>query len=341
MKKKYLHRLIDLKTLIIALLLLTGCETESPKNNQPAINNPAANKIAINNSVIQQSSSLSSAPSNKILLLPAASSAQHKNTVTQQSSVASIQANIQTSFSSTARASHQSLLAFSSSSIAMASASAPTLPTAKKALVGLSGTIKVTGKNGEVLSPEGVIVNLEPTTTTEEFVADQEKHQYEVQMQNKTYMPKLMTIKQNDQVSFTNNDKIKHNVFSTSAENRFDLGTYGEGKTNKVAFKTSGVVKVYCNIHPEMALFISVSQHNYSHITDKNGFFEINNLPAGEYRLSAWHIRGEIQQIVNLQGLHTKKDILLDTESYVPIPHKNKYDEAYKVKSALFQDEFY
>ncbi len=335
MKKKYLYLLIDLKIHIIALLLLTGCETESPKKNH----------LPINDGVVQQSSSLSSAASsNKVLLLSASSSAQYKNTLTQQPSVTPLQLKTQTSFSSAARSSHQSLLAMSSSSVVMASPSVSTLPIAKKSLAGLSGVIKVTGKNGEILSPEGVIVNLEPTTTTDttdEFVAGQEKHQYEVQMQNKTYMPKLMTIKQNDQVSFTNNDKIKHNVFSTSGGNRFDLGTYGEGKTNKVAFKTSGVVKVYCNIHPEMALFISVSPHNYSHITDKNGFFEINNLPAGEYRLSAWHIRGEIQQIVNLQGLHTKKDILLDTESYVPIPHKNKYDEAYKVKSALFQDEFY
>ena len=210
MKKIYLYLLIDLRILITALLLLTGCETESPKNNHPAINNIAANNIAVNNSVIQQSSSLSSAASsNKVLLLAAASSARHTNTVTQQSSVAPAQANIQTSSSSTARASHQSLLAISSSSIAIASASTPTLPTAKKALVGLSGTIKVTGKDGEILSPEGVIVNLEPTTPADEFVADQEKRQYEVQMQNKTYMPKLMTIKQNDQVSFTNNDKIK------------------------------------------------------------------------------------------------------------------------------------
>jgi plastocyanin len=207
--------------------------------------------------------------------------------------------------------------------------------------VGISGVIKLTGKNGEVLSPEGVIVNLEPTSSNDEAVSNQEKRQYDVQMKNKTYLPKFMTERKNDQVNFSNNDKIKHNVFSTSAGNGFDLGTFGKGGKNNTVLKTPGIVKVYCNIHPEMAFFISVSQHNYSYITNESGAYEINNLPPGEYRLSAWHIRGEIQQVVNLQMPMSKRDILINTESYVSTSHKNKFGEDYKITPALFKDEFY
>lgn len=332
MKKKYLYLFMDFKVYIPALVLLMGCGTEPQKNNHLATNSGAA----------QQSSSSSRAvTSHKVLSLVASSSAQHKTTFTRQSSAAPLKLNTQSSFSSTASASIQSPAAIGSASAVMTSSSSETLSISKKPQAGISGVVKVTGKNGEILSPEGVIVNIEPTKSVNDPIVGDEKRQHDVSMKNKTYAPKLMTIKKNDQVNFANNDKIKHNVFSTSGENRFDLGTYGEGKTNKVSFKSPGVVKVYCNIHPEMALFISVSPNNYSHITDKNGFFEIDNLPPGEYRLSAWHIRGETQQIVNLKTLHTKKDILINTEAYVPVPHKNKYDEAYKVKSFLFEDEFY
>ncbi len=326
MNKKYHHLVIDFKIHFVVLLLLTACGTEPKKNN----------KTTINNDNSQQSSSLAGATSSKQVLSHSLASNYQPTKISSQntkafSSTPSVNTtlNKQSSFSSVSSAANQSVVAVS----------ALTLPL--KTSAGISGVIKVTGNNGEIISPEGVIVNLEPTNTMNEVVADQKERQHSVQMKDKIYAPKLITIKQNDQVNFANNDKIKHNVFSTSGENRFDLGTYGEGKTNKVAFKFPGIVKVYCNIHPEMALFISVSQHNYSHITDKNGFFEINNLPPGEYQLTAWHIRGETKQVVNLQGLRTKKDIVINTESYVPTPHKNKYGEAYKVKSALFEDEFY
>ncbi|MES2675076.1 MAG: carboxypeptidase regulatory-like domain-containing protein [Pseudomonadota bacterium] len=333
MKKKYLSLFVDLKIYAIVLLLsaLTGCETESPKKNHLA-----------NNNTLQQSSSSSKAvASNNVLSLPVSSSTQNKSSLTRQPPISPIKSPTHASLLSVSSVSMQPSVSIGYASGAMTSVSSSTMSIAKKAMVGVSGVIKVTGKNGEIISPEGVIVNLEPTNAAVEPAAGAEKHQHDVSMKNKTYAPKLMTIKQNDQVNFANNDKIKHNVFSTSGENRFDLGTYGEGKTNKMIFKSPGVVKVYCNIHPEMALFISVSPNNYSHITDKNGFFEIDNLPPGEYRLSAWHIRGETQQIVNLKALHTKKDMLINTEAYVPVPHKNKYDEAYKVKSVLFEDEFY
>ncbi len=333
MSKKYCSLLYDFKIYLVVFLLLTSCGTEPQRVNS-------------NDGARLSQSSSSYASSNKASSLasssqPSSSNSPNNKVVTQLSSLAPLKITALASSSSSVKVSNRPALANSTSSAAVATSSLAASTVPKIALAGISGVVKVTGKNGETISPEGVIINLEPTSISNDLVTDQRKRQHEVNMLDKTYNPKLMTLKQNDQVTFKNADKIKHNVFSTSGGNRFDLGTYGEGEKNSVSLKSSGVVKVYCNIHPEMALFISVSQHNYSHITDKSGAFEINNLPAGEYRLTAWHIRGETQQVVNLQGSRTKKDILINTESYVPTPHKNKYDEAYKVKPVLFGDEFY
>jgi plastocyanin len=212
--------------------------------------------------------------------------------------------------------------------------------------VAMSGSVVVLDKNGEKLSSEGVIINLEPIAL--DHIGSDHKNatnlqpvQHRIDMRNKTYLPGLLAVKKNDLVSFVNKDNIKHNTFSSSGENTFDLGTYGPGITQSAKLIAPGIVKVYCNIHPEMASFISVSEHNYSYITQADGKFVINDLPKGRYSLTAWNIRGETRLQIDLEKSLYAYEIKIDTAGFVAVPHKNKYGETYKVKPALFNDEFY
>jgi plastocyanin len=206
----------------------------------------------------------------------------------------------------------------------------------------VTGMIKVIGKNGEILPADNTVVNLEPLDKTLHPKNSKAVGEHKVSMINKSYSPRVLTVMRNETMKFINRDKIKHNVFSTSGKNSFDLGTYGEGADNTVSLKTTGIVKVYCNIHPEMVSVISVSDYNYSAITAEDGSYTISDLPAGEYLLSGWNIRGEARKKITVQsGKTLTNDLQIDAATYVPASHKNKYGEAYKVKSALFDDEFY
>jgi plastocyanin len=217
-----------------------------------------------------------------------------------------------------------------------AAALVPSLPAT------VMGAIKVIGKNGEVLPADNTIINLEPLDKSRHTINSKATGEHKINMINKSYSPKMMTISRNETMKFINRDKIKHNVFSTSGKNSFDLGTYGEGADNKVSLKIPGIVKVYCNIHPEMVSFISVSDYNYSAITAEDGSYTIGDLPVGEYVLSGWNIRGEVQKKITVQsGKKLNVDLQIDATAYVPASQKNKYGEAYKIKSALFDDEFY
>ncbi len=218
-------------------------------------------------------------------------------------------------------------------------------------LASVSGVITILGKNGEALPSDNVIVNLIPLAPSAPLALPDKNHppeklvavkEHEVHMIDKAYTPNFLTIRRDEAVTFINSDKIKHNVFSTSPGNSFDLGTYGKGSDGTVALKNNGIVKVYCNIHPNMAIFVSVSDDNYSFITSKDGIYSIGGLPPGEYMLTGWNIRGEAKQkIVVAAGKKLTVNIQIDTASYVPALHKNKYGEMYKIKSALFDDEFY
>jgi hypothetical protein len=47
-------------------------------------------------------------------------------------------------------------------------------------------------------------------------------------------------------------------------------------------------IPVKCNVHPWMKGYIAVFKHPYFAVTDKNGGFELKDLPPGTYTITAW-----------------------------------------------------
>lgn len=212
----------------------------------------------------------------------------------------------------------------------------------KKTVIALSsfvGQVKLLGSAGETLSPEGIIVLLEPEHHTGHVI--KKTNSAMIDMFSKQYTPTISTVSTMQTIQFRNRDQVKHNVFSSSATNSFDLGTYGKGKVGKVQFKQEGIVKVYCNIHPDMVALIGVSQYNYSALANKKGQFSIAGLPAGKYKLTVWSPRGELKKSIYIsENKANKKNFTLNTAQYKKVEHKNKYGKSYEA-SSLFDDEFY
>jgi plastocyanin len=104
------------------------------------------------------------------------------------------------------------------------------------------------------------------------------------------FKPHVLPVLKGTTVDFTNNDAIVHNVFSPPGSvKKFNLGTYGVGVTKYETFNELGEVTLLCNVHPEMLGFIIILQNPYFALTDKSGNFVIKDMPAGTYKLTAWH----------------------------------------------------
>ena len=162
-----------------------------------------------------------------------------------------------------------------------------------------------------------------------------------IDMRNKTYQPQYISASKEDLVVFTNSDSISHNVFSRSGKNAFDLGTYAGGKKRGVKFKDSGIVKVYCNIHPDMATFVSVVDDGYSIVTDENGYFRFDDIPTGKYLVEAWNIRGSVNSTATVTKNNSRVELVITTLDPDFGDHKNKFGKSYSENPALFKDEFY
>jgi plastocyanin len=115
---------------------------------------------------------------------------------------------------------------------------------------------------------------------------------------NMTFIPHVLPVQTGTTVDFLNNDEVKHNVFSPDHE-KYNLGTWPKGAVKQYTFAKQGVYTQLCNVHPEMESFIVALDTPYFALTDKDGNFELQGVPPGNYTMKVWHekLRFKKQQV--------------------------------------------
>ena len=134
---------------------------------------------------------------------------------------------------------------------------------------------------------------------------------YVIDQRDKAFSPHISVITAGTTVSFPNNDSVFHNVFAYFNSKKFDLGMYSRGTTKTVHFDKPGVVAVFCNVHSEMSAYIVVVDTPYYAIADKQGKFQVKNVPPGNYVMKTWHESGAVSQQNITVGANTSAAIQL------------------------------
>jgi plastocyanin len=150
----------------------------------------------------------------------------------------------------------------------------------------VAGQIRVV-KNGKPTANHGNVV-----VYFDHIPAPVAERQHAIRQRNLQFDPRVSVVVKGTTVDFPNDDKVFHNVFSTSRSARFDLGLYRSGASKAVQFKRDGVVDVFCNIHPEMWSRVLVVPTTLFAATDASGKFRIDGVPAGTHSIVAWHPNG-------------------------------------------------
>jgi plastocyanin len=151
-------------------------------------------------------------------------------------------------------------------------------------------------------------------------------------MKGKAFIPRVVAVPVGGTVEFPNEDPIFHNAFSVSGPNRFDLALYKRPKSGAQTFQHPGVVKVYCNIHPQMSAVVMVVDNPFFARVQADGTFTLENVPAGRHRVRAWHERaGEatVEVTVTDKGTASAQALRLDATTYKRQQHKNKFGKDY------------
>ena len=153
----------------------------------------------------------------------------------------------------------------------------------------------------------------------------------EMKSERKSFQPRVIAVPRDGAVDFPNVDPIFHNVFSVSPGNRFDLGLYRSGTSKPNVFHEPGLVRVYCNIHPQMIGFVRVVDSSFAAVTNRDGSFRFEGVLPGAYTVKVWHEEGgETQLTARVRaGADSPLAFTLDTAQYKAQAHKNKYGKDY------------
>jgi plastocyanin len=151
----------------------------------------------------------------------------------------------------------------------------------------------VVNKRYEIVSRGGVVSTNPPVAVVYldgEFPAAGVEPLARVEQKDLMFVPQLLVVRAGTKVEFPNLDDTFHNIFSYSPAKRFDLGRYrtDEKPVPAVMFDTPGVVILRCEIHEHMRGVILVLATPHFAITDTDGNYRLENLPAGTYRLKTW-----------------------------------------------------
>jgi plastocyanin len=154
----------------------------------------------------------------------------------------------------------------------------------------------------------------------------------EVRQVGKHFIPDLVAVTAGGSVTFPNGDPFLHNVFSPTSQRTVDLGSYKHGDSRSRTFPTSGVVDVYCNIHPEMSATLVVLPNTRFVFADKAGHFQIDHVPAGTWTAFAFSRRAARPVSTKVTvGADGAVDIAFKLDEVQrEFTHKNKYGETYR-----------
>jgi len=111
-----------------------------------------------------------------------------------------------------------------------------------------------------------------------------------------TFEPFIQVMTNNSDFVAKNSDPILHNIhtYEMMGRARKTITNFSQPKQDsvikkKVTLKRGSALKLECDAHFFMHGFIFVAKNPYYSIVDSNGKFSITDIPAGKYKIKAWH----------------------------------------------------
>ena len=131
------------------------------------------------------------------------------------------------------------------------------------------------------------------------------------------FAPHVAMIPQGSSIKLLNSDDVMHNLHSWSMKNTaFNEGVAAHGNISKT-FEFPETVKVTCDVHKWMTSWLIVQANPYYAITDANGNYKLEGVPAGTYTVQAWQesLGKTTQEVTVAAGGEAKADFGLEKKA--------------------------
>lgn len=105
------------------------------------------------------------------------------------------------------------------------------------------------------------------------------------------YTPYIQIVRAGGSLDIINSDQILHNIhaYDKNEGTLFNLAQPMAGMKTPKKLEKSGPVHLKCDVHSWMSAWVFVAAHPYYAISSADGAFSLDGVPAGSYKLHAWH----------------------------------------------------
>jgi plastocyanin len=140
------------------------------------------------------------------------------------------------------------------------------------------------------------------------------------------FVPHIAMIPQGSSIELLNSDDVMHNLHSWSMKNTaFNEGVAAHGNISKT-FEFPETVKMTCDVHKWMTSWLIVQANPYYVLTDANGNYKLEGVPAGTYTVQAWQesLGKATQEVTVAAGGEAKADFGLEKKAKKKRKRKKK-----------------
>jgi plastocyanin len=118
------------------------------------------------------------------------------------------------------------------------------------------------------------------------------------------YHPRILGAEVGQTLIIRNDDSALHNIHSISKLYDFNQSQPTAGLTFNVPLKFEEIMlHVKCNVHPWMTGYIGIVSSPYFAVSNDQGKFKIENVPAGKHTIGVWQERyGALTQTVDVKS---------------------------------------
>lgn len=110
-----------------------------------------------------------------------------------------------------------------------------------------------------------------------------------VTQKDQEFLPFVSVVRKGATVRFTNEDSVKHNIYSFSSEEKLNFPLHGAGTVNTKSFSRLGEVELGCNIHDWMQAHLYVVDTPVYGVSGKDGKVTLAGVPAKGAKVTVWH----------------------------------------------------
>ncbi len=169
------------------------------------------------------------------------------------------------------------------------------------------GKVKLAGATGKALTKPELLVSAKGgvqnvVLTIAGIEGDFKADPITIDQKNKAYVPRISVSMVGSELTFLNSDAILHNVHGYSGvETLYNFAMPKFLKKKATKLEESGLKKIRCDVHQEMIAYVVVTDNPHYSITNEAGLFQIDGIPAGTYKIKAWHEKlGSLEQEVTI-----------------------------------------